>query len=157
LFAKLYTPYKTWMKALGQEWSWTRTCWSRQRVRRQGASFALVSSIPAVDFQPCLSVGLYGEWQEVLTRPENLVPGRTVDDALGFVRYLASQSHLQQIHFLWRPFLHDPDDDMVLELAFAAGCRYIVTHNVRHYEGSEQLGVRAVTPREFVDIIRKKP
>lgn len=37
-----------------------------------GASFALVRSIPAPKFQPCLSVGLYAEWQEVLTRPENL-------------------------------------------------------------------------------------
>jgi len=34
---------------------------------RQGASFALVSSIPAREFQLCLSVGLYTEWQEVLT------------------------------------------------------------------------------------------
>src|SRR5947208_12516702 len=96
---------------------------------RQGASFALVSSIPTPEFQPCLSVGLYAEWQDVLMRPENLPPGRTPEDALGFVRYLASQSHLQEIHFLWRPFLPDADDDMVLELALAAGCRQIITHN----------------------------
>ena len=44
----------------------------------------------------------------VLTRPEHLPPGQTVEDALGFVRYLASQSHLQEIHFLWRPFLPTP-------------------------------------------------
>jgi putative PIN family toxin of toxin-antitoxin system len=124
---------------------------------RQGASFALVSSIPAPEFQSCLSVGLYAEWQEVLTRPENLPPGRTPEDALGFVRYLASQSHLQEIHFLWRPFLPDPDDDMVLELAFAAGCRHIITHNVRDFHGSEQLGVAALAPREFLNLIRKKP
>src|SRR5438105_15729129 len=48
---------------------------------RTGASFALISSIPAVEFQPCLSVGLYAEWQEVLTRPENLQPGQTPDNA----------------------------------------------------------------------------
>ena len=88
---------------------------------REGASFALVSSIPAPDFQICLSVGLYAEWQDVLTRPDNLPPGLSTDDALGFVRYLAGQAHLQEIHFLWRPFLPDPNDDMVLELAFAAG------------------------------------
>jgi len=39
---------------------------------RLGASFGLVSSIPAPEFQSCLSVGLYAEWQEVMTRPENL-------------------------------------------------------------------------------------
>src|SRR5437773_9200248 len=122
---------------------------------RQGASFAVVSSIPAAEFQPCLSIGLYAEWQAVLLRPEYLPPGQTADDAMRFLRYLASQSHLQEIHFLWRPFLNDPDDDMVLELAFAAGCSYIVTHNVRDFRGSQQLGVAAISPRECLDILRK--
>src|SRR5438552_3628476 len=89
---------------------------------RLGASFALINSIPSADFQFCLSVGLYAEWQEVLGRPENLPPNRTADDAMRFLRYLASQAHLQEIHFLWRPYLPDPNDDMILELAFAAGC-----------------------------------
>ncbi len=124
---------------------------------RLGASFALVRSIPAPEFQPCLSVGLYAEWQEVLTRPENLPPGQTAEDALGFVRYLASQSHLQEIHFLWRPFLADADDDMVLELAFAAACGYIITHNVKDFRGAEQLGVTALSPRDFLKAIGKRP
>jgi predicted nucleic acid-binding protein len=66
---------------------------------RLGASYALVSSIPAPAFQLCLSVSLYTEWQEVLSRVENLPPGGTAEDARRFVRYLASQSHLQEIHF----------------------------------------------------------
>lgn len=121
---------------------------------RQGASFALVSSIPTPSFQPCLSVGLYVEWQAVLMRPENLPPGHTAEDALRFLRYLAGQAHLQEIHFLWRPFLSDADDDLVLELAFAAGCRHIVTHNVKDFHGSEQLGVTGVIPRDFLNLIR---
>jgi len=123
---------------------------------RQGASFALISSIPATEFQLCLSVGLYVEWQAVLTRDENLPPERTAEDALGFLRYLASQSHLQEIYFLWRPFLPDADDDMVLELAFAAGCHYIVTHNVKDFHGSEELGVTGITPRDFLSLIRSQ-
>ena len=123
---------------------------------RRGASFALVSSLPTPEFQLCLSVGLYAEWQEALSRPENLPPGRSARDARDFVRYLASQSHLQEIHFLWRPFLPDADDDMVLELAVAASCRYLVTHNVKDFHGSEQLGVAAIAPLEFLNLIRKK-
>lgn len=123
---------------------------------RDGASFALVSLIPAQDFQICLSFGLYTEWQDVMTRAENLLPGKAAWDALGFLRYVASQAHLQEIHFLWRPFLRDADDDMVLELAFAAGCRYIVTHNVKDFHGSEQLGVMAVAPRDFLTLIRSR-
>jgi predicted nucleic acid-binding protein len=124
---------------------------------RQGSSFALVSSIPAPEFKPCLSVGLYSEWQDVLTRPENLPPGRTAEDALRYIRYLASQAHLQDIHFLWRPLLSDADDDMVLELAFAAGCRHIITHNVADFSGSQQLGISALAPRDFLNLIRAKP
>lgn len=81
---------------------------------QQGASFAIVSSIPAPEFQPCLSVGLYTEWQAVLTRQESVPPGQTPEDVLRYLRYLAGQSHLQEIHFLWRPFPSDADDDMVL-------------------------------------------
>ena len=58
---------------------------------------------------------------------------------------LTERAHLQEIHFLWRPFLSDADDDMVLELALAAGCQYIITHNVTDFHGSEQqLGVTAL-------------
>src|SRR5258706_6873544 len=78
-------------------------------------------------------------------------------DALGFLRYLAGQSHLQEVHFLWRPFLPDADDDMVLELAFAAGCRYIITHNVQDFRGSGQLGVTPILPPDLLHLIRKKP
>ncbi len=124
---------------------------------RLGASFALINSIPAAEFVPCLSIGLYSEWQDVLTRPENLPPGLTAEDAQKFLRYLASQCHLQEIYFLWRPFLPDASDDMVLELALAAGCQCIITHNVRDFIGSEQVGVTALTPREFLQEVRKTP
>lgn len=124
---------------------------------RHGASFALMSSIPSPDFEICLSVALYTEWQAVLTRPENLPPGLDVGVVRGFLRYLAGQAHLQEIHFLWRPFLRDPDDDMVLELAVGAGCRYVVTHNVRDFVKAAQLGVTPVTPGAFLDLLRVKP
>jgi len=123
---------------------------------RRGASFALISSIPNPQFESCLAVGLYTEWQEVLSREENIPAGLTADDVRRFLQYLASQSHLQEIHFLWRPFLSDADDDMVLELAFAAGCRYIVTRNVQDFDGPERLGVRAIAPRDFLSLARAK-
>jgi putative PIN family toxin of toxin-antitoxin system len=123
---------------------------------RQGASFALVSSIPSPDFEICLSVGLYAEWLEVLSRTENLPTGATTTDAAEFVRYLASQAHLQEIHFLWRPMLADADDDLIVELAFAAGCHHIVTHNIADFRGTERLGISAITPRDFLSLLRSK-
>jgi predicted nucleic acid-binding protein len=120
---------------------------------RRGASFALISSIPSPDFEICLSVGLFTEWQDVLTRAEHLPPGQTADDALRFLQYLASHARLQDIYFLWRPFLSDPDDDMIVELSFAANCRFIVTHNIQDFRGCEKLGIEAVTPRDFLKIV----
>jgi putative PIN family toxin of toxin-antitoxin system len=117
---------------------------------RRGASFQLLSSLPSPLFQPALTVALYTEWQAVLTRAEHLPPGAQPEDALAFLRYLASMSHLQDVHFLWRPFLRDPDDDMVLECAVASRSPFIVTHNIRDFQRTESLGVRAVTPREFL-------
>ncbi|NEX15795.1 MAG: twitching motility protein PilT [Halochromatium sp.] len=42
--------------------------------------------------------------------------------------------------------LADPDDDFVLELAVAASCRYIVTHNLRDFRGVERWGVEPIPP-----------
>jgi len=81
---------------------------------RNGASFQLVSMLPTPRFDFALTIALYTEWQAVLTRPEHMPPGVTVAAALGYLRYLASLAHLQDVHFVWRPFLRDPDDDMVL-------------------------------------------
>lgn len=122
---------------------------------RKGASFALVSEIPSDRFEICLSVALYLEWQDVLTRDEHLPPGRTADDALAFLRYLCGQAWPQEVHYHWRPFLADPGDDMIVELAFAARCPYVVTHNIRHFAGCERLGITAVTPGRFVQILKQ--
>ena len=95
--------------------------------------------------------------RNALTRPEHLTPGSTAEDARRFLHFLPTEAHLQEIHCLLRPFLPDPDDDLVLELAFTARCRHVVTHNVRDFRGSEELGVTALTPREFLKLIRAKP
>lgn len=121
---------------------------------RNGASFQLVSMLPSTRFEIALTVALYTEWQAALTRAENLPPGVTASGALGFVRYLASVAHLQDVHFLWRPFSRDPDDDMVVECAVSSGSRFIVTHNVRDFGRVEELKVRATTPADFLKLLR---
>jgi len=123
---------------------------------RLGASFHLLSLLPHQDFEFAISVALYTEWQAVLTRPEHIPPSSTAENALAFLRYLVSVAHLQDIHFLWRPFLRDPDDDMVLECAVASGSQFIVTHNVKDFKRAPELKVRAVTPSEFLTLLRRK-
>ncbi len=76
---------------------------------RRGASFALLEMIPLQRFEVCLSISLYMEWVAVLTSAQNLPPETSVDTTLGFLRQLASFARLQDIHYLWRPFLPDPE------------------------------------------------
>lgn len=121
---------------------------------RRGASYALVAMIPSDMFQPCLSVSLYVEWQQAFSRSENLPPGVSSEIAIDFLRYLAAQSYLQEIYFLWRPMLRDPDDDMVLELAVASRSQVIVTHNVGDFFGSESFGIAVEKPAAFLKRVR---
>ena len=122
---------------------------------RRGASFALISSFPSSEYQPVLSVPLYLEYQDVLTR-SNLVNGFSEAEIIQFLRYFSSICSHQEIFYLWRPHLKDPQDDMLLELAVAARSSLIITHNIRDFSGSEIFGVEAITPGNFLKK-RSKP
>lgn len=69
--------------------------------------------------------------------------------------YLCRIGHQQSVFFLWRPYLPDAKDDMVLELAMAANCEAIVTHNQRDFVGAERLGVSILAPRDFLRILEE--
>jgi putative PIN family toxin of toxin-antitoxin system len=121
----------------------------------RGASYALIAALPSPQFEIALSVPLYVEYQDVLTRPEHLTNSITPAQRLAFLRYLASIAWHQDIFFLWRPWLSDPKDEMVLELAVAANCRYIVTSNVRDFRNIESFGITAIKSSDFLHLIRR--
>ena len=116
---------------------------------RNGASFKVLSMIGTGRFHIAVSVPLVVEYESVAKRqlPSINLTEREIDDVIDYVCHVA---HRQRIFFLWRPFLPDPKDDMLLELAMASRSDRIVTHNVRHFDGIAQLGVRAQTPGEFL-------
>ena len=66
------------------------------------------------------------------------------------IDYLCMVGQRQRIHFLWRPILRDPKDDLVLELTVAADCQGIVTYNSRDFAGVEQFGLWVMKPGEFL-------
>ena len=86
---------------------------------RRGASFALLSMAGKGWFEIAVSVPLVCEYQDVLMRQvaRGAREESTVTDVLD---YLCSIAKRQSIFFLWRPWLTDPKDDMILELAVAA-------------------------------------
>jgi len=120
----------------------------------RGASHALLARLPDSKFQTALSVALFTEYRALLLRPENLLQ-RTAAQTEVFLDFLISVSHLQEVFYQWRPALPDPDDDLILELAVAAGCRYIVTHNLRDFRGTERWGIAAIPPGDFLNLMKK--
>ena len=123
---------------------------------RNGASHALLSRLPDKRFVPAVSVPLFLEYRAVLLRGENLL-GRPASQAEGFLDFFLSASHLQEIFYTWRPVLPDPGDDMLLELAVAAGAKIVVTHNLRDFRGTEKWGVAAMTPSDFLNQLARLP
>ena len=123
---------------------------------RQGASFRLMSLLDQRRFEAAVSVPLVFEYEDALERyvETGLYSQSDVDHVLD---YLCQIGHRQRIFFLWRPYLPDAKDDMILELAFAANCEGIVTHNRRDFVGTDRLGIRVYTPKEFLQILEQKP
>lgn len=119
----------------------------------RGASFQILRAIRAGDIRIAVSVALVLEYESVVLRP-GLLPHFTADELRGIVDGLCQLADHQQVFFAWRPFLPDPDDDLVLELAVAASAAFVITHNISDFRGSESMGVRAITPATTLDIIR---
>lgn len=116
---------------------------------RRGASYRLIMLIGQANFEINLSVPLALEYEDAAKRllGQIALSERDIDDILD---YLCLKAQQRAIFFLWRPFLKDPKDDMVLELAVSAGCEFIITYNCQDFTGIEQFGVEIVTPAEFL-------
>lgn len=72
------------------------------------------------------------------------------DDVLAIVDYICLVAKRQPIFLLWRPLLRDPKDDMIAEVAIAAGCDAVVTHNRGDFDELAKFGVRVLSPATFL-------
>ena len=116
---------------------------------RRGSAFQLLTLVGTGTFDIHLSVPLVLEYQEVLSRElSNLYLNST--DIENFIEFHCSIATKHQIFFLWRPYLRDPKNDMVLELAVTARCDSVVTYNTRDFVGIEKFGITAIAPVGFL-------
>lgn len=117
---------------------------------KRGASFKLLTLIGQNKFDINLSVPLILEYEDVAKR---LIGGTALneEDTNDILDYICSVSNRREIFYLWRPFLKDPKDDMVLELAVTSNCDMIVTYNKKDFKGVEEyFGIRLLTPKELL-------
>jgi putative PIN family toxin of toxin-antitoxin system len=118
----------------------------------RGASYKLLKHLGSGRFEINLSVPLVLEYEEVLLRKEPTINLNSIEIGQ-ILDYLCTIVNLHEVHFLWRPVLNDPKDDMILDLAVHANCQYVVTYNTRDFIGVNQFGIQAVTAKDFLKII----
>lgn len=105
-----------------------------------------------------ISNTLLSEYNDVLLRKKNFEKYESLSkkDIESFLDDLCLISHHQNINFLWRPFLKDMKDDMVLEVAFNASAKFIVTNNMKDFKNVyENFNIKVLSSREFLEYIRE--
>jgi predicted nucleic acid-binding protein len=120
---------------------------------RRGASFEILSRIGTTQFEIAVSVPLVLEYEDAMLRHVGASP-LVEADVRALIDYICSIAVQQDIFFLWRPQLRDPGDDLVLEVAVAAGCEAIVTHNLKDFSGAAAFGIRVLQPSAFLIELR---
>ncbi len=102
------------------------------------------------------NVALALEYEAVCRRVEHrLSAGLSEDEVNVFVDAIIALAEPVTMHFLWRPQLRDPCDEMVLEAAINGEADALVTFNAKDYgDAPGHFGVDLLFPREVITRMR---
>jgi putative PIN family toxin of toxin-antitoxin system len=132
-----------------------------QALRSQlGASFYILSLIRNNKISLALSVQVFNEYEDVLTRPSSLKDLKlTREDIIKVLQFIAFIGKSYITYFLFRPNLEDESDNIFIELSIASNSNYLITNNVRDFTTKAELkfqDLKVITPSDFVKIWRNK-
>jgi len=119
-----------------------------------GASAALLMLAHEGTITLLANVPLAIEYEAACSRAEHQLAAELTKKEVGqFLDAVVGMMEPVETHFLWRPSLRDPADEMVLEAAVNGGASAIVTFNQRDYGNvPKNFGLEIVQPR---DILRR--
>ena len=118
----------------------------------KGASFKILQAIEQGKLNIVLSTTFLFEYEDILKRHQ-LDSGLSNGEIEKVLDYFCMKSEHEKIYFLSRPYLPDPKDDHLLELAIASGTKLIVTHNMKDFKGAKEFGIRSITPKAILEEI----
>lgn len=101
-----------------------------------------------------LSNHLVYEYEEVLKRNATLL-SLSLADVDQILKALSARGEEWTLNYDWHPVLVDADDEPLVQLAQESNAMVIVTHNTRHLSPDGKLGIQALKPRDFLDILRQ--
>lgn len=117
-----------------------------------GASYRILGLIASDGVDFAISVPLFLEYEAVLKRSSiRRSLGLTIHDVDTILDVLAAKASHAALHFLWRPQLRDPNDEMVLETAANAGAAGIVTFNHKDFlSAATALSIAVIYPKDYL-------
>ena len=126
----------------------------------RGASYQILQALIGGSFEAAVSVALFLEYEDVLTRPAILkdrIPDLSVEEVLEALDYLAGLFYLAQpLHNDPQPGGGHPGDEKVLECVVRSQSQYLVTLNYKHFrEAAPLFGFQLVKPGDFLNILQR--
>lgn len=116
-------------------------------TRSKGACQLILEAWQADLFAPCISLALYYEYHDVLSRKLSKQGWAYVRPAF---ELLIAHTHLIEPYYQWRPSSSDPADEFLVDCALN-GKAWLVTRNVRDFLIAKyEFGLIVLTPEEFV-------
>jgi putative PIN family toxin of toxin-antitoxin system len=118
----------------------------------RGASAELLRRIDHGKATMLLSVALALEYEAKCMLAEHRLPaGLSVAEAGAYIDGLIAIAEPVISHFRWRPQLHDPGDELVLEAAVNGRANAIVTFNEKNLrEARQSFGIKVIRPGEVL-------
>jgi len=122
-----------------------------------GASAAILRAVRHGRATLLATVPLALEYEAVCLKAEHRVAaGLSEQQAAIFVDAGIALAEPVETHFLWRPQLRDPNDEMVLETAVNRQADALVTFNVRNFGAAPaEFGIELLLPREAILRLKK--
>ncbi len=116
-----------------------------------GACGAIVRMLTSNSFTLCVDSRILFEYEDVLRRPHFQIDHKMIDTIIEYIENTSEAHNSESL----KKILPDPDDNQFLEVAIAANADCLVTGNAKHFPLNLCCGIQVLSPREFLDVIKK--